>query len=117
MFINFQKLKQSGQNCIGIQRLLVHASIYEEFKRRFVEGTVALKAGNPALPETDVGPMVTVQAAARAKAVVDAALAQGAILLCGNVLDGAVYTPTVLEGVKFESALWKREVFAPVVVL
>jgi acyl-CoA reductase-like NAD-dependent aldehyde dehydrogenase len=107
----------AGQNCIGTQRLLVHASIYEEFKRRFVEGTVALRAGNPALSETDVGPMISLQAAARAKAVVDVAIAQGATLLCGNVLDGAVLTPTVLEGVSTESDLLKQEIFAPVVVL
>lgn len=34
----------AGQNCIGTQRLLVHSSIYEEFRRRFVDGTQALKA-------------------------------------------------------------------------
>lgn len=107
----------AGQNCVGTQRLLVHTSIYAEFKRRFVEGTRALKVGNPALADTDVGPMITPQAAARAKAVVDSALHQGATLLCGNSLQGAVYAPTVLEGVSFDSELWHNEVFGPVVVL
>ena len=107
----------AGQNCIGTQRLLVHSSIYEEFKRRFVEGTRLLKAGNPALADTDVGPMISGQAVVRAKAVVDAALRQGATLLCGNTLDGAVYAPTVLENISFDSALWQQEVFGPVVVL
>jgi len=107
----------AGQNCIGTQRLLVHSSIYEEFRRRFVDGAQALKAGNPALADTDVGPMITRQAAARAKAVVDAALRLGATLLCGNSLDGAVYAPTVLEGVSFDSEVWRHEVFGPVVVL
>jgi acyl-CoA reductase-like NAD-dependent aldehyde dehydrogenase len=107
----------AGQNCISTQRLLIHTSIYEKFKSRFVEKTQALKAGNPALVETDVGPMITRQAAARCKAVVDAALRQGATLLCGNSLNGAVYEPTVLEGVSLESALWRQEIFGPVVVL
>ncbi|OYT91131.1 MAG: aldehyde dehydrogenase [Burkholderiales bacterium PBB3] len=107
----------AGQNCIGTQRLLVHSSIYEEFKRRFVDSAQALKAGNPKRADTDVGPMISGQAAARAKGVVDAALSQGATLLCGNLLDGAVYAPTVLEDVKFDSVLWQQEVFAPVVVL
>ena len=107
----------AGQNCIGTQRLLVHASIYEAFKRRFIEGTLALKVGNPALQDTDVGPMISGQAAARAKAAVDSALRQGATLLCGNTLDGALYAPTVLEGVSFDSELWCNEVFGPVVVL
>ena len=107
----------AGQNCIGTQRLLVHSSIYEDFKRRFVDSAQALKAGNPKRADTDVGPMISGQAAARAKGVVDAALRQGATLLCGNLLDGAVYAPTVLEDVKFDSVLWQQEVFAPVVVL
>jgi len=107
----------AGQNCIGTQRLLVHASVYEAFKRRFIEGTLALRVGNPALQDTDVGPMISSQAAARAKAAVDGALRQGATLLCGNTLDGALYAPTVLEGVSFDSALWCNEIFGPVVVL
>jgi len=107
----------AGQNCIGTQRLLVHASVYEAFKRRFIEGTLALKVGDPTLLDTDVGPMISGQAAARAKAAVDSALRQGATLLCGNTLDGALYAPTVLEGVSFDSELWCNEVFGPVVVL
>jgi acyl-CoA reductase-like NAD-dependent aldehyde dehydrogenase len=107
----------AGQNCIGTQRLLVHASVYEAFKRRFLESTQALNLGNPALAETDVGPMINVQAAVRTKALVDDALREGATLLCGHVLDGALYAPTVLEDVKFDSALWRHEVFGPVVVL
>jgi acyl-CoA reductase-like NAD-dependent aldehyde dehydrogenase len=49
--------------------------------------------------------------------VVDAAIEQGATLLCGNSLEGAVYAPTVLENVAFECDLWKHEVFSPVAVL
>ena len=107
----------AGQNCVGTQRLLVHSTIYEEFRKRFIEGTQALKVGNPARADTDVGPMIMRQAAVRAKAVVDAALCLGAKLLCGNSLDGAVYAPTVLEGVSFDCELWRQEVFSPVVVL
>ncbi|HTD05826.1 aldehyde dehydrogenase family protein [Undibacterium sp.] len=107
----------AGQNCIGTQRILIQSSIYEEFKRRFVAGTKALKVGNPALPDTDVGPMITVQSAARAKTVVDEAIDQGAKLLCGNTQEGALYTPTVLEEVNFDCNLWQQEVFSPVVVL
>jgi acyl-CoA reductase-like NAD-dependent aldehyde dehydrogenase len=107
----------AGQNCIGTQRILVQSSIYDAFKERFVTRTRALKVGNPALPETDVGPMITPQAAARAKGVVDAAISRGARLLCGNVVHGAVYAPTVLEDVNFDCELWIQEVFGPVVVL
>lgn len=107
----------AGQNCIGTQRILVQSSVYEDFKTRFVEKTKSLIVGDPALPSTDVGPMITPQSAARAKHVVDAAIRQGATLLCGNTLDGSVYAPTVLENVSFECELWSQEIFSPVVVL
>ena len=106
-----------GQNCIGTQRILIQSSIYEEFKQRFVAGTKALKAGDPALPDTDVGPMITVQSATRTKGLVDAAIERGARLLCGNTQVGALYTPTVLEDVNHECLLWQHEVFSPVAVL
>jgi acyl-CoA reductase-like NAD-dependent aldehyde dehydrogenase len=107
----------AGQNCVGTQRVLIQSSIYEAFKTRFVARTQALRVGNPALPDTDVGPMITAQSAARTKGVVDAALSQGARLLCGNTVEGSVYAPTVLQNVDFDCDLWKQEVFSPVVVL
>jgi acyl-CoA reductase-like NAD-dependent aldehyde dehydrogenase len=107
----------AGQNCIGTQRILIQSSIYDTFRTRFVAGTRALKTGDPASPDTDVGPMITAQSAVRTKRVVDAAIIQGATLLCGNIQDGALYAPTVLEDVGFECDLWTQEVFSPVVVL
>jgi len=107
----------AGQNCIGTQRILVQSSIYDAFRDRFVECTQALKTGDPTLSETDVGPMINLRSATRTKSVVDAAIAQGATLLCGNVQRRSVYAPTVLENVPFECDVWKDEVFGPVVVL
>jgi len=107
----------AGQNCIGTQRILIQSAIYEEFKKSFVDGTKVLKVGNPALPDTDVGPMIMVESATRTKKIVDAAIAQGAKLLCGNTHDGALYVPTVLEDVNYECLLWRNEIFSPVVVL
>ncbi|MCA7999051.1 aldehyde dehydrogenase family protein [Burkholderia metallica] len=107
----------AGQNCIGTQRILIESRIYDAFRERFVAGARVLKYGNPALADTDVGPMINAQAAARTKQIVDAAISKGARLLCGNALDRSTYSPTVLEEVDFECDLWRREVFSPVVVL
>jgi acyl-CoA reductase-like NAD-dependent aldehyde dehydrogenase len=107
----------AGQNCIGTQRILVQSLVYETFKERLVAKIGTLEAGNPALPDTDIGPMITIDAAERAKYLVDSAICQGATLLCGNTCDGSVYAPTVLENVSFECELWKQEIFSPVVVL
>ncbi|WP_419795146.1 aldehyde dehydrogenase family protein [Pseudomonas palleroniana] len=107
----------AGQNCIGTQRLLVHASIYAAFRARFVSQTEALVVGDPMLANTDIGPMITQQAAQNAERVVAEALDQGATLLCGHRRQGACYAATVLENVDHASQLWRNEVFAPVVVL
>ena len=107
----------AGQNCIGTQRILVQRPIYEVFRARFVAQARALVLGDPALRETDVGPMVTEQAARRTEQLVNEALSEGAQLLCGHQRKGASYAPTVLEQVSHASQIWQQEVFAPVVIL
>lgn len=107
----------AGQNCIGTQRILVQRPIYEAFRARFVAQARALVLGDPALRETDVGPMVTEQAARRTEQLVNDALSEGAQLLCGHQRKGASYAPTVLEQVSHASQIWQQEVFAPVVIL
>ncbi|GGS29563.1 aldehyde dehydrogenase [Streptomyces humidus] len=107
----------AGQNCIGTQRILVERAVYTAFRDAFVERTRLLRAGDPADGRTDVGPMISERAAVAAEATVDAALAEGARLLCGHERHGSLYTPTVLEDVPGGSALWREEAFAPVVVL
>ncbi|WP_422776454.1 aldehyde dehydrogenase family protein [Pseudomonas mediterranea] len=107
----------AGQNCIGTQRLLIQAPIYAAFRERFVNQAQALVVGNPLLADTDIGPMITPQAAQNAEHVVNEALQEGATLLCGHRRQGACYAATVLENVDHASRLWRNEVFAPVVVL
>ncbi|KAA3521040.1 aldehyde dehydrogenase family protein [Agrobacterium tumefaciens] len=107
----------AGQNCIGAQRILVQTDIYDRFRDAFVASTQKLRAGDPSLPDTDIGPMISVQAAEKAQKTVNDAIAAGARLLCGNVRAGSLYHPTVLEGASRGCRLWREEVFAPVVVL
>ncbi|TCU31468.1 aldehyde dehydrogenase family protein [Rhizobium azibense] len=107
----------AGQNCIGAQRILVQADLYARFRDAFVAATKKLKAGDPSLEDTDVGPMISLQVAERTKAAVDDAIAAGAKLLCGHRCEGTLYHPTVLEGTPTTCSLWHREVFAPVVIL
>jgi acyl-CoA reductase-like NAD-dependent aldehyde dehydrogenase len=107
----------AGQNCIGTQRILIEAKIYEEFKKKFVEKTSALVVGDPADERTDVGPMITETAAKRSEEVVIEAIDNGANLLFGNVRQGSLYSPTVLENVNQNCKVWYEEVFSPVVIL
>ena len=107
----------AGQNCIGTQRILVEETIYEEFKNKFVVKTSALVVGNPADESTDVGPMITEAAAKRTEEVVVEAMDKGGNLLFGNVRQGSLYSPTVLENVSQGCKVWCEEVFSPVVIL
>ncbi|ATU95366.1 aldehyde dehydrogenase family protein [Phyllobacterium zundukense] len=107
----------AGQNCIGAQRILIQAGLYDRFRDGFVEAAKKLKAGDPLREDTDVGPMISKQAAERAEAAVNDAIAVGARLLCGDSREGSLYHPTVLEGTPATCRLWHEEVFAPVVML
>ncbi|MCO8303991.1 aldehyde dehydrogenase family protein [Streptomyces hygroscopicus] len=107
----------AGQNCIGTQRILVAQEVYDAFRDAFVARTELLRTGDPADEHTDVGPMITPEAGQATRRKVDDAVAQGAVLLCGNELNGSLYTPTVLENVPATCTIWQEEAFAPVVVL
>jgi len=107
----------AAQNCVGTQRILIVDQIYERFPDAFVGRTKLLRPGDPLDAGTDVGPMITQEAALVTQAKVDAAVERGAILLCGNDVNGSLYTPTVLEGVPANSSICQEEAFAPVVVL
>jgi acyl-CoA reductase-like NAD-dependent aldehyde dehydrogenase len=107
----------AGQNCIGTQRILIDHQVYERFRDAFVNRTKLLRVGDPLDEGTAVGPMIAREAALATQAKVDAAVERGAILLCGNDVNGSLYTPTVLEGVPATSSIWQEEAFAPVVAL
>lgn len=107
----------AGQNCVGVQRILVAAPVYGAFRQRFLQATARLVAGDPSDEQTDVGPMISPTALQGLQLKLDLALDAGAVLLAGNVTDGNVLHPTVLESVPADSSLWREEVFGPVVML
>lgn len=107
----------AGQNCVGVQRILVATPLYADFRQRFLEATARLVSGDPSDERTDVGPMISPAALNELKAKLDEAIHDGAALLAGNVTEGNVLEPTVLEAVPADSRLWREEVFGPVVML
>jgi acyl-CoA reductase-like NAD-dependent aldehyde dehydrogenase len=110
----FGAFYQSGQSCIGVQRILVHAAVYDAFKAKLVERTRKLVAGNPADETTFIGPMIDVKEAARLDGWIQDAIAGGAILLCGGKRDGAMLEATLLENVDRSAKLNTEEAFGPV---
>ena len=115
--IIFGAFYQSGQSCIGVQRIIIHASIYEELKARLIAKTKTLIAGDPREETTFVGPLIDEKEARRLDSWIQAAVADGATLLCGGKREGAMLEATLLEGVSRKAALYSEEAFGPVAIL
>ena len=107
----------SGQICISIQRIFLHEKIYDRFMADFTEATKKLKMGNPLEEETEIGPMINLDAAKQTEEWVGEAVENGARIVLGGKRDGAMFEPTILENVKPELRVSWLEVFAPVVVI
>ena len=95
----------------------MHQNIYDTFKTKFVAAAKALKAGDPKLEETFIGPLITEGEAKRLEEWIASATAKGAKLLCGGNRKGAVLDATVMENVPKDEKLCAEEAFGPVSVL
>lgn len=110
----FGAFYQSGQSCIGVQRILVHDAVYDAFRDKLVAKTKTLVAGNPHDRKTFVGPMIDVKEAERLDRWIQEAVSSGASLLCGGKREGAMLEATLLENVGRETKLNREEAFGPV---
>ncbi len=106
--------KNSGQRCTAVKRILVHTAVADRFVELLVEKTRAFTYGDPMDPSTDVGTVIDEAAAMEFEAKVNDAIARGAKLLYGNVRQGALYSPTVLDNVTADMPVVKTETFGPV---
>ncbi len=113
----FGAFYQSGQSCIGVQRIIVHERVYDAFRDRLVAKTKTLIAGNPHDETTFVGPMIDVKEATRLDNWIQEAIGRGATLLCGGKREGAMLEATLLEGVPLDTKLNVEEAFGPVAFL
>ncbi|WP_310498684.1 aldehyde dehydrogenase family protein [Sandarakinorhabdus sp.] len=113
----FGAFYQSGQSCIGVQRILVHDAVYDAFAKKLLNRTRALIAGNPADEATFIGPMIDVKEAARLDGWIREAVDAGATLLCGGGRDGAMLDATLLENVPPHCRLNTEEAFGPAAFL
>ena len=111
----------SGQSCCAIERIYVHADVYDEFVDGFVEAARRYVLGNPLDPATTIGPMVTARAAEVVRTQIAAAVAQGARALVSESdfaasAPGTPYLgPTVLVDVDHSMDVMTEESFGPVI--
>jgi acyl-CoA reductase-like NAD-dependent aldehyde dehydrogenase len=115
--IVFGAFYQSGQSCIGVQRILIHEDVADAFTRRLVEAVHALRPGDPLDPATELGPMIDERSAARVAGWIDDAVAAGAQLATGGTRAGNRLAPTVLLGAPPGAKVNVEEVFAPLVTV
>ncbi|WP_186065466.1 aldehyde dehydrogenase family protein [Burkholderia gladioli] len=113
----FGAFYQSGQSCIGVQRILVHVSLYEALREKLVAKTRALKMGDPKDPQTFVGPMISESESRRLAGWMEAAVQAGAKIVAGGKVDGAMFEATLLEKVGRDQDLYRKEAFGPVALL
>lgn len=107
----------AGQVCISLQRILVHRDIRAKFLDAFIPSVANLRMGNPLEEATDVGPMITEEAARKAEEWINEAVSKGAKLLTGGGRKGNMVRPTVLTEVDREMKVVCYETFAPVVTV
>jgi len=115
--IIFGAFYQSGQSCIGVQRIIVHADIYDQLRDMLVARAQGLVAGDPKDRATFIGPMISEGEARRLDGWVQDALSDGARLLCGGTRAGAMLDATLLENVSRSSTVYREEAFGPVAML
>lgn len=113
----FGAFYQSGQSCIGVQRILVHDSVYDRFRNMLVAKTKTLVAGDPKDRNTFIGPMISEGEAKRLDGWIQEAVGKGARLLCGGKRDGAMLEATLLENVDPDTKINIEEAFGPVAFL
>ena len=105
----------AGQICISLQRILLHREIADEFTNKFIPAVESLRLGDPLDEDTDVGPMITENAAIRAHEWIREAVSHVAKLLTGGERNGNMLKPSVLQNVDRDMKIVCYEVFAPVV--
>jgi acyl-CoA reductase-like NAD-dependent aldehyde dehydrogenase len=108
---------QSGQSCIGVQRILVHRDRYDALAAALAAAVRELRMGDPRDESVFIGPMIDEAAAKRVEAWIDAAVAAGARILAGGPRAGTLLPATLLAGVPHDADLWRREAFGPVAAI
>ncbi len=104
----------SGQRCTSIKRILLQNDIADEFIEQFIELTKRLKYGDPMDKDIDIGCVINENAAVLIQERVNRAIEEGGRLIYGNIRNGALYCPTIIDNVRPSSELVVKETFGPV---
>jgi aldehyde dehydrogenase (NAD+) len=106
----------AGQKCTATRRIYVQDAVYETFRDAFLARIERGRVGDPADPDTEVGPLVNEGPMDDVLAAVERGRAEGGTVLAGGEREGEGFlvTPTVFESVADDAYLSCEEVFGPV---
>ena len=114
----------AGQTCIAGSRLLVQRGIYDDVVEGLAAQARQIRIGDPTLPETQLGPVISERARTRILAHVESGITEGARLVTGgraaevpDLPGGFFLEPTVLADVRNDMRIAQEEIFGPVVVV
>jgi acyl-CoA reductase-like NAD-dependent aldehyde dehydrogenase len=110
----FGTFMHQGQICMSVGRIIVEKTIAEEFAGKLAEKAASLPAGDPTVPSTVIGPLISDDQVRKVDGYVKDAVAAGAKLLAGGKYEGRVYQATVLSHVTRDMRAWQEEIFGPV---
>jgi acyl-CoA reductase-like NAD-dependent aldehyde dehydrogenase len=113
----FGAFAYAGQVCISVQRVLVHAPVYDSFCGQLVAAAQAIPCGDPADPAVICGPMISREEADRVQEWVADACRRGGRLLLAGERRGSVLGPTIVEDPPAGCDLAVKEIFGPVLTL
>ncbi|MCZ6895414.1 MAG: aldehyde dehydrogenase family protein [Gammaproteobacteria bacterium] len=106
----------AGQVCVSVQRVFADESVAGEFAERLADAAGKLQVGDPANPETEVGPLIRPREVTRVAEWVEEARGGGAeVLAGGEPCLRQCYQPTVLLEPPRDVRVSREEVFGPVV--
>ena len=104
-----------GQICMSVNRIIVDRSIEKDFLEQFVDGVSKLKVGNPAEPDTVVGPIINQAQLDKLNKKIAASQNGEVKLLHGGKADGLLLPPHVFSPVDANHVLFREETFGPLV--
>jgi succinate-semialdehyde dehydrogenase/glutarate-semialdehyde dehydrogenase len=110
------RFQNTGQSCIAAKRVIVEERVADAFTEIFLDKVADLRVGDPADPQTTVGPLARADLRDALARQVTRSVEQGArILTGGRPADrpGFYYEPTVLDGVTADMPVLREEVFGP----
>ena len=110
----FSAYLHQGEICMSTDRVIVEKPIAKEFTQRFTELVSHIPAGDPADPNTFIGPVISDKQVQSIHSLVTDAVKKGAKLLTGGTYEGRIYQPTVLADVTPDMRIYYEETFGPV---